>query len=216
MSDAASLPDPPTQASRFAPLLTLVHKLIDYGRQLAASLQQPAPPADFDNIAIGFGTYDLTAIVARIIRGLHRATALASRLQRLETTPEPDPAATPAMPPRASRAATAPMPRPPRAAAIVAAAPTPEQIAAKVQRQPIGEVFADICRDLGILPGHPLWHDLFLAIVRFGGRLGRLCVHISNRALAARTAPKVLTASNAVASPCAQPPLRLATTGPPV
>ena len=38
--------------------------------------------------------------------------------------------------------------------------PTPEQIAATVRRQPIGAVFADICRDLGIPPSHPLWREL--------------------------------------------------------
>ena len=37
---------------------------------------------------------------------------------------------------------------------------TPEQIATKVRRQPIGADIADICRDLGILLSHPLWREL--------------------------------------------------------
>jgi hypothetical protein len=38
--------------------------------------------------------------------------------------------------------------------------PTAEQIAAEVRRRPIGAVIADICRDLRILPSHPLWRDI--------------------------------------------------------
>ena len=52
--------------------------------------------------------------------------------------------------------------------------PTPEQIAAKVRRQPIGAVLADICRDLGIAPNHPLWNELRNAINAFGGNFIRL------------------------------------------
>jgi hypothetical protein len=35
-----------------------------------------------------------------------------------------------------------------------------------VRRQPIGAVIADICRDLGIMPSHPLWRELQIAIIR--------------------------------------------------
>ena len=52
--------------------------------------------------------------------------------------------------------------------------PTPEQIAAEVRRRPIGAVIADICRDLGIMPNHPLWRELRDAIIRYGGSLARL------------------------------------------
>jgi hypothetical protein len=39
-------------------------------------------------------------------------------------------------------------------------------VAAKIRRQPIGAVIADICRDLGIMPSHPLWRELQIAIIR--------------------------------------------------
>jgi hypothetical protein len=40
-----------------------------------------------------------------------------------------------------------------------------------VRRRPVGAVIADICRDLGILPSHPLWRELSEAIIRLGGSL---------------------------------------------
>ncbi len=59
--------------------------------------------------------------------------------------------------------------------------PTPEQIAAEVRRRPVGAVIADICRDLGILPNHPLWRDLSLVIIRHGGSLAALVRDIMDR-----------------------------------
>ncbi len=56
----------------------------------------------------------------------------------------------------------------------IARLPTPDQIATAVRRQPIGAVIADICRDLGITPRHPLWRELQLVIIREGGSLARL------------------------------------------
>jgi len=70
---------------------------------------------------------------------------------------------------------------PPTVAAPAAAAdpglarlPTAAEIAAQVRRRPVGAVFADICRDLGIVPAHPLWRELLLAVVANGGRLTAL------------------------------------------
>jgi len=52
--------------------------------------------------------------------------------------------------------------------------PTQAEIAAQVRRRPVGAVFADICRDLGIVPTHPLWRELTLAVIANGGRLTAL------------------------------------------
>ena len=60
--------------------------------------------------------------------------------------------------------------------------PTPEQIAAEVRRRPIGAVIADICRDLGIMPSHPLWPELQHLIIRYGGNLANLVKDILDRA----------------------------------
>ena len=149
MTAAANVPDPPAQTSRSANLLGLVRRLIDYGRELAATLRRRAF-TDPTSVRACFGTADVALILARISRGLHRANALEARLlrnaDRLDAAPR--------------GAASPTRPRTPRPAAGEANPhlvhlPTPEQIAAKVRRQPIGAVVADICRDLGILPSHP-------------------------------------------------------------
>ncbi len=59
--------------------------------------------------------------------------------------------------------------------------PTPEQIAAEIRRRPIGEVIADICRDLGIVPAHPLWAELARTIMCEGGRYAALIIDILKR-----------------------------------
>jgi hypothetical protein len=156
--------------SRAARLLSLVRKLIDYGRELAATIQQHGAAA----IPRQFGTNNLSLILARITRGLHRARALEERLirnpARLDAPPRPSRVVS------SSKARTTQPPAPcsdpddPHLAQM----PTPEQIAARVRRQPIGAVLADICRDLGIVPGHPLWRELSGLILREGGNLARL------------------------------------------
>ncbi len=180
MSAAANAPDPPTQPSRSARLLGLVRKLIDYGKELAATIRQRAF-TDPGPVISCFGTADVALILARISRGLHRANALEARL--LRNADRLDAAPRGASSPRTPRA-----PRPPAAPsadeanARVTHLPTPEQIAAKVRRQPIGAVIADICRDLGILPSHPLWRELQTAIIRECGSLARLMKDILDQA----------------------------------
>ncbi len=70
--------DRPSRAER---LLGLVRKLIDYGRELAATLHQRAA-ADLLSVACNFGTRDIALILASITRGLLRARALEARLVR--------------------------------------------------------------------------------------------------------------------------------------
>src|SRR5690348_2073556 len=170
----AFLPDPAMfsedRPTRFRRLLGLVRKLIDYGRQLATSLQQRAADTDLAAVSRRFGTPDIGLILARIAQGLLRASALEARVTAL--------AARPYTPPRPRDPAVERAPRPPQPAAVkstdpadprLALLPTPEQIAAQVRRRPLGVVIADICRDLGIVPGHPLWRELYFVIVGHGG-----------------------------------------------
>ena len=175
MSATEAPADPkPSRAGR---LLGLVRRLIDYGRQLAATLRTNTPP---------FSTTDIALILARITRGLLRAEALEARVIRDTARLDAEPA-----PPRApSRRRSSP------AGATDAASrealvprldpgislPTPEQIAAEVRRRPIGAVIADICRDLGIMPSHPLWRELQELIIRYGGNLANLVKDILDRA----------------------------------
>ena len=180
MSAVANAPDPSTQLRRSASLLGLVRKLIDYGRELAATIRRRAF-ADPGPVMSCFGTADVALILARVSRGLHRANALEARLLRNANRLDASPRETVSRPaPRAPRPATAPAAC--ETDARLAHLPTPEQIAAKVRRQPIGAVIADICRDLGIMPSHPLWPELQDLIIRYGGNLASLVKDILDRA----------------------------------
>jgi hypothetical protein len=182
MSEAATTP-PDAQFSRSGSLLALVRKLIDFGRELAATLQQRSAATDLVPILRSFGTTDIARILARIMRGLQRAHALKERI--IQSAARLDTNLGPRVPRgRATRAAS----RPTRQADPTTIAPlsSPEQIASAaldsvVSRQPIGAVIADICRDLGILPNHPLWRQLQQAINAFRGNYARLVIDILKR-----------------------------------
>jgi hypothetical protein len=168
-----------------AALLDLVRKLIDYGKELAATLDQRT--ADNPYFAVlTFGTNDLALILARITRGLQRAAALEARLVRACGRARPDHRArpqrpiappTPAVPRQPGARASAPRVRTPPAQL------TAEQQIAADRRRPIGAVIADICRDLGILPSHPLWRELQHAINAYGGNYARLVIDVIKRPL---------------------------------
>jgi len=120
-----------TPVSRFRRVLDVVRKLIDYGKELATTLQQRAA-TDLAAVTFSFGTRDISLILARITRGLLLANALEARVVAL--------AARPAAPPRPARAPAQRAPRAPKPAAArptreadprLALLPTPEQIAAE-------------------------------------------------------------------------------------
>lgn len=172
-------PDATPQPSPASGLLVLIRKLIDYGKELAGALRQHGTAA-LGFPPCRFGTDDVALILARIARGLHLAAALEVRITasaaRLDADPQP------------RRTPVRSAPRAPRAAALrtdtacrLAAMPTPEQIAAEARRRPIGAVIADICRDLGILPSHPLWRTLQSAIIRYNGNYARLVKDLLDR-----------------------------------
>ena len=64
--------DGPTPTGR---LLTLVRTLIDYGRQLAATVQHRASATNLADVTRHFGTKDIGQILACVTRGLLRAAA---------------------------------------------------------------------------------------------------------------------------------------------
>jgi hypothetical protein len=190
MSAAAEAPVPTAQPSRSDRLLGLVRKLIDYGRELAATIRQRT--AAEPNFAwCCFGTTDLALILARITRGLLRANALEARvLQRaahLDARPAPGRAQSAARAPAAPRVAGTD----PRLACL----PTPEQIAAEVRRRPIGAVIGDICRDLGIMGSHPLWREVQRAMIEHGGNLAGLVKDILTQAFSWSSLPAAALAA---------------------
>jgi hypothetical protein len=197
MSAALQLPTPtmepdPSRASTDTPtrlgrVVSLVRKLIDYGKQLAATVQQRAATPGFAFLARPFGTADLAVILARITCGLRRAAMLEARLcKRAERGRDLTvaPIRLPAIrAPGAARQAAPPESQPtqdPRLARL----PTEEEIAAEMRRRPIGAVIVDICCDLGIAPGHldrAFWDEISHAVIMYGGNLVRLFNDLSER-----------------------------------
>ena len=164
-TEAAADPKP----SRAGRLLGLVRRLIDYGMQLATTLRTNPPP---------FSASDIALLLARITRGLLRAEALEARVirdtARLDAEPAPPRAPSHRRPPPA-RTTDAP-------GSPEVCLPTSEQIAAEVRCRPIGAVIADICRDLGITPSHPLWPEVRDLITRYCGNLANLVMDLVDRA----------------------------------
>jgi hypothetical protein len=215
-SDLPPQPGPTAEARprRFAPLLSLVRRMIDYGRQLAASLQNPTATTDLDHVAETFGSYDFSRIIASILRGLHRAGLLQARLTRLDARPDPEPNPIGSGPSRPHGGAPyAPhTPRGNQPPPDLIRMPTPEQIAKQVRSNSIGVILADVCRELGITHEHPLWRELFMAIMQYDGSIARLDRDISLRPWLDRATRQPITSG----VPLFCRPSLLATTGPPL
>jgi hypothetical protein len=82
-----ALPQPQRSVpGRIGQLLGMVHTLIAYGKNLAATLRLRAPAPHllpcFDFVALAFDTSNLPLILNRITRGLLRAMALQERLRQ--------------------------------------------------------------------------------------------------------------------------------------
>jgi hypothetical protein len=161
-------------------LLDLVRRLIDYGKELAETLHQRVAENPYFP-GFTYGTNDLALIMARITRGLLRAQALEARLIRLAARPMRPSAPATAAPPRKPHTDRPTVHRQPAADTPPTDLPTVDQIAAEIRRRPIGAIIADICRDLRILPSHPLWRDLQHAINHHGGSYIRLLKDLLKR-----------------------------------
>ncbi len=172
---AVAAPEPkPSPSGR---LLALVRALIAFGQQIADTFRHNHP-----TLSPG----DIVLILRRIARGLLLARALEARIvrdaTRLDAEPEPRHPRSPRQP-RPARPATTPRTdqTTDSALATLAALPSAEQIATEVRRRPIGAVIADICRDIGIMPSHPLWREIRDLVTGYGGNLVRLLKHILDR-----------------------------------
>jgi hypothetical protein len=216
----------PDMPSRIGPVLGLVRKLIDYGRQLAATVQSRAAAPGFVQFARPFGTADLGVILARITCGLRRAAALEAKLCRHAARGKdlaPAPIRLPAArAPRAARQVEPADPGPqsqpadPTNGLRLTRLPTEEEIAAEVRRRLIGAVIVDICCDLGIAPGHldrAFWDEINHAIRMYGGSLARFLDDLHERLRAFPSADRSDRAEPGW--PAAPPRLPAHGTGPP-
>jgi hypothetical protein len=170
--NAAEPTTKPGPQHRFASLLGLVARIMDFGQTLVASLQRQNAPAPARPLAWRHGTFNLALIIARITRGLLLAAGLQARLLR-------------GRPPRAANrpSPTRPAPPTPRPirpsqaeddATLLRAMPTADEIARRIRHQSVGTVIVDICQDLGIDTTHPLWPEIRDAIIAYDGSLARL------------------------------------------
>ena len=186
----AQPPQDQPQPTRLGSLLYVVRTLFEYGRHLAETVVARAANPNFASLAVCFGTADLPLIMARIERGILRATALGrlldARLARgrdvkcvspgyYTTKPLPEPVAAASQP--------APAPKPARRSAAACRARwddllyplTLEEIEAQVRRRPIGRTIVDICLDLAVVPAlcGPIFNHLYDAIYWHRGNFNK-------------------------------------------
>jgi hypothetical protein len=98
----------------------------------------------------------------------------------------------------------------------LACLPTEAEIAAEVRHRPVGAVIADICRDLGIMPGQldrAFWDELSHAIIAYGGSLAGFLGNLHKRVFAFDSAEHADRADPLW--PAAPPRLLAPATGPP-
>ena len=230
---AAAQASRPNHSSRSAPgrrghprclgrVLSLVRKLIDYGRQLAATVQQRAATPGFASSPdpsappISASSSPASPVACAGPRRWKPGSANAPQRGRDLTLPpirlpaiRVPGAARPVAPPDVQPANPAQDPR-------LARLPTEEQIAEEVRRRPIGAVIVDICCDLGIAPGHldrAFWDEINHAIMMYGGSLARFLNDLHKRLCVFFSADRSDRAEPGW--PAAPPRLPAPATGPP-
>jgi hypothetical protein len=199
-SATAALPNdpdpPPDRTADRAPtqsgagrVLGLLRKLIDYGQELARTVQQRAAAGTLFTVALHFGTRDIALILARITRGLRLANALEAGLISRPVRQDDVPARVRAPADRTKCTARRAVKRP-----GLPDVPTAEEIAAALRHRPAAAVIADICRDLGIVPAHPLWREVMTVIAGHGGNFERFFTDVMDRVCTLLTAPSAVNA----------------------
>jgi hypothetical protein len=178
-----------------AVFLHAVSILLSYGNHLLGTVRQRAAAPTFPTIAAGFGTANLSTILAHLNRGILRAAALERFLlaraatgrdinlptPRTRTDEKPPAAADPqAEQPADQPARPKARPRPslpPGWDDPELFMPTPEDLDRQVRRRAIGRTFVEICNDLAVVPGlcaPAFWSDMFQVIHYFGGSVETL------------------------------------------
>ena len=182
-----------------AQLLYVVCTLLEYGRHLAATIERRAALPGFSLFSALFGTAKLPIILAHLHRGILRATALENLLRkRAATGSDVDVAPLRIRAAPGTHAKTDPLHEPLNAQIGRLAAerakhdapidpnhlPTLAEIEAEVRLRPYGRTIADICRDLGIVPGlcaRAFWDTLIESIIFYQGSAVSLSVNIHRK-----------------------------------
>ena len=176
-AEPTSQPDPRQDqaAARTLRLLSLVRTLIAFGTKLADTIRgHNTSEAPFDT-AVRFGTKDIALILSRLTRGLRLAAALETKLVERVAHPLP-------LRPARTSSLRKPRTKPPGPQPDRTAVPTAEEIAEQLRRRPVHAVLIDICSDLGILTGDPMWRELSRALIENGGSLVTFFKDVRKRA----------------------------------
>ena len=194
MLDAAILsePTPPPDIDRaairkavppgIAQVLYVVRFLIDYACHIAAKAEECAVRGDISPVTIPFvKTIEIDQLIIRVARGLRRALAMQAMLQLFATDGRDLKPVPRRQHPHVGGARrngperdTAPKPE---------RLPSAAEIAAELQRRPIGAIVADICHDIGIVPSDltdEQWDALRSVINAYGGDTMRLWPAMKN------------------------------------
>jgi hypothetical protein len=91
--------------------------------------------------------------------------------------------------------------------------PTAEEIATALQHRPAAGVIRDICRDLGIVPAHPLWREVMLVLSEHGGGYASFFKEVMDRVCSWLAPPSAVNA--AVLAARRTQPAAACSTGPP-
>jgi hypothetical protein len=159
-----------------AQVLYVLRFLIDYACHVAAFAEECAMQGDIRPVAVPFGKgITIEALIIRVASGLKRALALREMLQqRAETGCDIEPVQRGASGPSGrSRPDGEDRDKPPETERLPSAA----EIAAELERKPIGAVVADICHDIGIVPSdltREQWDALQAVISTYGGSQAKL------------------------------------------
>ena len=189
MSEAASL-SPPTQSQTralrtavppgIAQVLYVLRFLIDYACNLAATAEHCAIDDDIAPVGLSFPKgITFAALIIRVARGIKRALALQEMLLQRAATGQD---IVPVPPPRERSGASGKRnkDKPPQDERLPSAA----EIAAELQRRPVGAIVAEICHDIGIAAEdltEEQWDALQAVIDTYGGDRMKLFPAVRNR-----------------------------------
>jgi hypothetical protein len=154
--------------------LYVVRFLISYACHIAAMAEECAVRGDISPVTIPFcKAIEIDALIIRVARGLRRALAMQDMLlQRAATGRDLEPVSrTPRSGPSGRRKKAADQ------QPQIERLPSAAEIAAELQRRPLGEIVAAICHDIGIVPSDMTdeqWDALQWVIHEYGGSLMKL------------------------------------------